>query len=385
MRLAIISSHPIQYYAPWFKYMSSILDVHVFYMQESKKQGSAKGEFGTSFEWDVDLLEGYKYTFLKNTSKNPGVNNFKGCDVPEIYSTLKKGQFDAVLVMGWYLKGFLQAITACKIYKIPLLVRGDSKLDSSNSGLKKIIKKIFYPLFFKFFDVFLYVGEKNKEYLEYFGVPKTKLVFCPHFINQSFFSQNINNFNKAELIKEMNLREYSFKLLFVGKFINKKRPLDILKALKTLENDVVDFELLFVGSGDLEDELKTFCKSHTNLSVHFLGFMNQSQLPQIYGLSDALILPSQIETWGLVVNEAFALNTPAVVSADVGCGPDLIRSGLTGEVFECGNINDLVKKIKLISKYSKSETSKKEIQKKNKIYSIEVATENLTIALNSLK
>jgi glycosyltransferase involved in cell wall biosynthesis len=385
MRLAIISSHPIQYYAPWFKYMSSILDVHVFYMQESKKQGSAKGEFGTSFEWDVDLLEGYKYTFLKNISKNPGVNNFKGCDVPEIYSTLKKGQFEAVLVMGWYLKGFLQAITACKIYKIPLLVRGDSKLDSSNSGLKKIIKKIFYPLFFKFFDVFLYVGEKNKEYLEYFGVPKTKLVFCPHFINQSFFSQNINNFNKAELIKEMNLRENSFKLLFVGKFIEIKKTIDILKAIKLIRKDELEIELLLVGDGILDESLRNYCKKNCNFNVHFLGFKNQSELPEIYYLSDALILPSQSETWGLVVNEAFALNTPAVVSADVGCGPDLMRSGLTGEVFECGNINDLAKKIKLISKYSKSETSKKEIQKKNKIYSIEVATENLTIALNSLK
>ena len=385
MRLAIIASHPIQYYAPWFKYIASIVDVQVFYMEEDKRQGLAEGEFGTSFEWDVDLLEGYKYTFLKNTSKNPGVNNFKGCDVPEIYSTLKKGKFDAVLVMGWYLKGFLQAIAACKIYKIPLLVRGDSKLESSNSGLKKIIKKIFYPLFLKFFDIILYVGEKNKEYLEYFGVPKTKLVFCPHFIDQGFFSKDLNNFNKTELIKKMNLSENSFKLLFVGKFIEIKKTMDILRAIKLIQNDDLQMELLLVGNGILDESLRNYYKKNCNFKVHFLGFKNQTELPEIYYLSDALILPSQSETWGLVVNEAFALRTPAIVSNHVGCAPDLIDSGTTGEVFECGNINDLAKKIKLISKYSKSEISKKEIQKKNKIYSIEVATENLVRALNSLR
>jgi len=386
MRLAIISSHPIQYYAPWFKYMSTILDVHVFYMNEGKTQGLDKDEFGVSFEWDIDLLDGYKYTFLKNVSKCPGVNNFKGCDVPEIYKTLKKGDFDAVLVMGWYLKGFLQAITACKIYKIPLLVRGDSKLESTKNNFKNLIKKIFFPFFLKFFDIFLYVGEKNKEYLEHFGVPKTKLVFCPHFINQTFFSKDINNFNRTELIKKMNLRENSFKLLFVGKFIKKKRPLDVLKALKLLEKDKDDFELLLVGSGDLDEGLKQFCKSNTSLMVHFLGFKNQSELPDLYRLADVLILPSEgDETWGLVINEAFALHTPAIVSTDVGCAPDLIRSGLTGEVFERGNIEDLARKIKDISRYINSETSKKEIQSKNEIYSIEIATKNLIIALNSLK
>lgn len=377
MKLAIISSHPIQYYSPWFKYLSGLIDIHVFYLYKSKKQGLEKDGFGFSFEWDVDLLDGYKYSFLKNISKKPSQNNFYGCDNPEIYKVLKNNNFDAVLIMGWYLKGFVQALIACKMYRIPALVRGDSKLESNQHVIKKVFKKLFFSFFLNLFDVFLYVGKKNKEYLEYFGVPKTKLVFCPHFINQSFFSQNLNNFNKKELIKKMNLRQSSFKLLFVGKFINIKRPLDILKALKILENDAIDFELIFVGSGYLEDKLKMFCKSHANLNVNFLGFMNQSQLPQIYALSDVLILPSESETWGLVVNESFSVLTPALVSDQVGCATDLIDSGKTGEVFKAGNIEDLAKNIKKISSYNNLQNLEENIKAKNKIFSIEYASQKL--------
>ena len=113
MRLAIVTSHPIQYYAPWFKYLSSLLDLHVFYMFKSKEQGLKDNEFGVSFNWDIDLLEGYKYTFLKNVSKSPNVNKFNGCDIPSIKKEIKAGDFDSVLVLGWYL---------CKlvIIKIPI-------------------------------------------------------------------------------------------------------------------------------------------------------------------------------------------------------------------------------------------------------------------------
>jgi glycosyltransferase involved in cell wall biosynthesis len=350
-------------------------------MYEGKNQGLDKNEFGVSIEWDIDLLEGYNYTFLKNVSKHPGVNNFKGCDVPNIYQTLKTGCFDAVLVMGWYLKGFLQAIIACKRCKIPLLVRGDSKLELAQSNFKKLIKNLFYPFFLKVFDVILYVGENNKKYLEYYGVPKKKLIFCPHFIDQNFFLSKISNFKKEQLIKELNLSDNSIKLLFVGKFIEIKRPLDILNALKLLKNEKVFFEFLFVGTGILDKELKEYCRLNKDLKVHFLGFKNQTELPNIYKLADVLILPSQSETWGLVVNEAFSVLTPAIVSDQVGCAPDLISNGKTGEVFECGNIDDLAKKIMKVSSYLGSQAVKSEIQKKNDIYSIEVATQSLISAI----
>ena len=129
-------------------------------------------------------------------------------------------------------------------------------------------------------------------------------------------------------------------MLFSGKFIRKKRPGDIIEAVRCIP-DCERPIIVFVGSGELEDELRSHalrCK----VRCVFLGFKNQSQLPACYAAADTLILPSDGgETWGLVVNEAFACGVPAIVSDSCGCSPDLIEPGVTGFTFPMGDIATL--------------------------------------------
>ncbi len=77
------------------------------------------------------------------------------------------------------------------------------------------------------------------------------------------------------------------------------------------------------------------------MPLHVAGFQNQTELPAWYAAADVLVLPSDGgETWGLVVNEALACGTPAVVSDAVGCAPDLALDrdpGRTGAVFAVGD------------------------------------------------
>ena len=228
----------------------------------------------------------------------------------------------------------------------------------------------------------LYVGHRNKEYLKHYGVPEKKLNFCPHFINQDFFIKTTVNFSKNEVIKKLNLSLTSKKILFVGKLIDIKRPLDILKSLTLIPKDDFEIELLIVGSGYLEVEMQEYCKTNNENRVHFLGFKNQTELPNIYKVSDVLILPSSNETWGLVVNESFSLQTPAVVSDQVGCGSDLIEEGVNGEIFKTGDIKDLSIKIKKVLSYTDKENIFNGIAKKNNIYNIEFASKKL---LNVIK
>src|SRR5262245_22758868 len=83
------------------------------------------------------------------------------------------------------------------------------------------------------------------------------------------------------------------------------------------------------------------------VEVRFLGFQNQTQLSRYYHAADLLALPSrQLETWGLVVNEALHHGLPAVVSEDVGCAPDLIEPGATGAVCETGSAEGLARCLK---------------------------------------
>ena len=62
---------------------------------------------------------------------------------------------------------------------------------------------------------------------------------------------------------------------------------------------------------------------------------------RVYAAADCLVLPSDIESWGLVVNEAMATGLPAVVADRVGCAPDLIVPGETGEIAGRGDVDDL--------------------------------------------
>jgi glycosyltransferase involved in cell wall biosynthesis len=80
--------------------------------------------------------------------------------------------------------------------------------------------------------------------------------------------------------------------------------------------------------------------------VTFAGFLNQTEIVGAYVAADCLVLPSDTgETWGLVVNEAMACGIPAIVSDQVGCGPDLVSDGVTGATFPMGDVDALAKRL----------------------------------------
>ena len=110
-------------------------------------------------------------------------------------------------MLGWYLKGFWQAIIACKLNKVPVIVRGDSQLQVDQSIVKKYLKRVVYPIMLNTFDAFLYVGENNKQYLKHYNVNENKMFFCPHFIDQEFFYQKSQESNKLALRKELSIEE----------------------------------------------------------------------------------------------------------------------------------------------------------------------------------
>lgn len=92
-----------------------------------------------------------------------------------------------------------------------------------------------------------------------------------------------------------------------------------------------------VGDGALREECVQFASSR-QLPVSFTGFLNQGEIATAYVAADCLVLPSDSETWGLVVNEAMACGLPAIVSEACGCVPDLIDDEVTGYGFPCGDI-----------------------------------------------
>jgi glycosyltransferase involved in cell wall biosynthesis len=402
-RLAILATHPIQYFAPWFRHLATIFDLEVLYAHQQDPAGQGAAGFGVNFEWDVPLLEGYRYRWLKNVSRRPGVQTFNGCDTPELFDLIRPENYDALLVLGWNRRTFVQGICAAWRNKVPVIARGDSQLGTNRSLLKRALKYFPYRWFLPRIDAHLYVGSRNRDYLHHYGVRDEQLFFSPHFVDNDFFATGAEEARRsgagAAIREQFGIPHDACVALFVGKFIPKKRPLDLIKAAQLLitENSITNnrrsnVHLLFVGSGELGAELRANCNvvfdaersvvrspavSGRSPRASFAGFRNQSELSAFYVAADVLVLPSDAnESWGLVVNEAMACAVPAIVSDAVGCAPDLIDPGATGWTFPLGNHGALAQR--LVNFRGADQAA---LSSKCKTYSMERATQGLQLAV----
>lgn len=127
------------------------------------------------------------------------------------------------------------------------------------------------------------------------------------------------------------------RFLYVGRLI----------AVKNLEWLIKQFakhpelELTIIGTGDLEDYLKSIASSN----VKFLGTIPNSKLFEYYQKADVFVLPSYYETYGLVVEEALNNGTPVLLSHMVGCQDNLVVANDVGLVYTLDDINDFEKKL----------------------------------------
>lgn len=345
-KLGILASHPIQYQAPLFRELVRSFDLHVFFAHKQTGQAQAAAGFGVAFEWDVDLLSGYKHTFLENVAKRPDTGAFLGCDTPDIEKQIEYGEFDAFLVTGWHLKAYWQAIRACRRHGVPVMVRGDSQLGTPRNWLKRIAKKLLYPWVINQFDACLYVGQRNRAYLQHYGANPARLFFAPHCVDTLAFSQAASEVDRVGFRASWGLEPQDRVVLFVGKLVARKRPEDLVRAAAQLLQQGQRIVLVWAGDGPCRQGLQEL-GTLLQVPMLFLGFCNQSQLPAVYRAADVLALPSEgSETWGLVVNEAMACGTPCVVSDACGCGDDMVVPNITGEIYELGQVDALATALK---------------------------------------
>ncbi len=345
-KLAIITTHPIQYYAPIFKLLNdrNKIQIKVFYTWSQSKNKLFDKDFGKEIKWDIPLLNGYNYTFVNNTSKNDGVHHFFGIKTPQLIKHIKDWQADFILVFGWNFHSHLKVIRHFK-GKTPVLFRGDSTLLDETKNIKTLIRRVWLKWVYKHVDTAFYVGKNNKKYYKKHGFKEGNLIFTPHAIDNNRFYDKSNTFKeKAEKWKnKLGFSKNDLVVLFVGKFETKKNPLLIINIAKRFPK----LKFFFVGNGILEEQMKHKAVSN----IFFIPFQNQSIMPIVYRLGNIFVLPSQGpgETWGLAVNEAMACGLPILVSDKVGCAIDLVKNNENGYIFKSNGIDDLSKKLDLIT------------------------------------
>lgn len=349
-KLAIVTTHPIQYYAPFFKLLNErgLITIKVFYTWSQSQEGvKFDPGFGKNIEWDIPLLSGYDYTFVNNVASKPGTHHFWGIRNPTLNKEIEEWQPDAILIIGWSFTSHLK----CMRYfhkKITVIFRGDSTLLAEQWGPKLILRTFFLKWVYLHIDYALYVGTNNKLYFLRHGVKEKKLVFAPHAVDNNRFYDKDNNYSKEAFLwrKKLGIQKDNIVFLYAGKLEYKKDPALLIRAFIQLKNP--NTHLIIMGNGPLEKKLKA---KYTNVpDLYFIDFQNQSQMPAAYRLGDVLVLPSKgpVETWGLSVNEAMASSRAIIVSDRCGCGVDLIKEGVNGYVFTRVSLKSLIAKMKMI-------------------------------------
>lgn len=343
-RLAIVVSHPTQYYSPWFRWLAAHTTnvIRVFYLWEFGVTAQHDPRFEQSFAWDVDLLSGYESEFVPNHAARPGTESWRGLDNPALPRRLAGFQPDAILLFGYKYITHLRTIAWARWHRVPLIFRGDSHLlgRPGPGGLRALALRWLY----RQFAAITYVGAANQDYFRRSGVPARKLFFAPHAVDHTFFNPELPaaRAGAAALRSQLGLSDSTRVILFSGKFVDWKQPLELLRAF--LSRPPADCALVLAGSGPLAETLRRAAETAPAGAVHFLPFANQSEMPARYALADLFVLPSRgyYETWGLAVNEAMHMGVPCLVSDRVGCQQDLVIEGKTGWVFRHDEPAELV-------------------------------------------
>lgn len=342
-KLAIVSTHPIQYYAPAFRLLQERgrVDLKVFYTW-GREASTYDKDFARTIQWDIPLLEGYPYEFVSDAGHHH--TGFFEVKSPRLIPAIEEWGADAVLVFGWNYLSHLRVLLHFK-GRIPVLFRGDSTLLDDKPGLRKWLRYVFLGWVYRHVDIALYVGKNSKEYFSACGMKTDQLVFAPHAIDNTRFQDNKGIYTEEarSLRRELGVGEEDILFTFVGKFQAKKAPLFLVRAFQHIRDPRA--HLLMVGNGELEQQLKEI--SAGNANIHFLPFQNQSRMPVVYRIGDVFCLPSggPGETWGLAVNEAMACGKPVLVSDRCGCAPDLVANGKNGFIFVSGDQQDLLDKL----------------------------------------
>ena len=325
-KLGIVAHAPIQYHTPLFQLLAkrNKVDLDVLFLSDRGVTATMDQGFGLAVAWDIDLLSGYTHSFLA-VHRNPA-------------STIKRVRMlvrwasthDAVVVNGYTISWILLTMAICRMRGVPYLLRGSSHPQGESAGFRRYLRWAVTRLVVAGSSGALSMGRLNGDF--YRQAHAHSITFAPNSVDDARFRRT-PPIGRSELLAKWGLESDKPVILFCGKLIPLKRPLDIIAAVKRLSQEV---SILFVGDGLLAERVQA---SLTSVSGAVTGFVNQSELPNYYHAAHILVLPSQMETWGLVVNEAMAAGTLPVVSDRVGCGPDLVNG--VGEIYPCGDIAGL--------------------------------------------
>lgn len=243
-------------------------------------------------------------------------------------------RYRPAILQTWLFHANLLGRLAGRMANIPVIVSGIRVAEKRSSWRLRIDR-----LTERFVQAHVGVSQAVSDFsIKKGGLNRELMHTIPNGVDLNRFAQA----HKADL-SSYGIPAEAPTVLFVGRLDPQKDPLLLLDAFPEVQSRVDRVHLIYVGEGELEQELRSRI-SHRSLEsqVHLLGW--RADVPELLKSADLLVLPSRWEGMPNVVLEAFASGTPVVATCVEGI-PELVTDGKTGWILRSRNPNELANRI----------------------------------------
>ena len=290
-------------------------------------KSSIRGTFGLNFYWGVGVILKLIRKKFKKENYNIIHTHCSGVAAPLIVGYIAKKIFKKPLVY---------TVHCCRVSTYHPM----SKFDSLINGL--IIKIEKFCL--EHADYTIVLTNKTKEIIQKnYEIPNEKITVIPDVIDSDEFISNLTDKNIQEFQQKYNLDNNLKKIVFIGRIAYEKGCSVLLNAFKKLIRD--DCELIFYGDGNerflLEKEIE---RMGVQKKCQVTGYLPNTDISLAIKTADLVVMPSLHEEFGGLILEIASVGK-AVIGSNIGGIPTLIEDGKSGLLFECGNVEELSKKI----------------------------------------
>jgi glycosyltransferase involved in cell wall biosynthesis len=342
-KVLFVCGHPVQYMSPLLRRMAHHpqLDVSTVYCRLRGAKAGVDPEFGATIQWDIPLLDGYSWVEIPN--KGTDSEGFWGLCNPGLWRFVRRGKFDAVFCLTGYIRAsFWITYLASKLSRSAFIFGTDATTLTplDRRMWKRPVKRFFWPLLYRLASQIIAPSSGTRDLLRSLGIPEERIALIPYVVDNDWWQAKSAQVDRKAVRASWGASPETSVVLFCAKLQPWKRPLDLLQAFA--KANVANSLLLFAGDGPLKEELQAeTARLGVSDRVRFLGFVNQTELPALYAAADVMVLPSEYDAFGVVVNEAILCGCPVIASNCVGAGRDLIAPVDPSFIYPCGDVDGL--------------------------------------------
>jgi N-acetyl-alpha-D-glucosaminyl L-malate synthase BshA len=176
----------------------------------------------------------------------------------------------------------------------------------------------------------------KEETVKHFGITKP-IEVVPNFVNCDEYTPIKDEATRAEARRKLAAPDEAI-LMHLSNFRPVKRVVDVVKVFARVAREL-PAQLFLVGDGPDRSTAEWLAHDlQIHEKVHFMG--KQERVNELLPLADLMVMPSELESFGLAALEAMACKVPSIATR-VGGVTELIDDGVTGLLYPVGNVEDM--------------------------------------------